>query len=142
MDLVAVLEPGKIEYLQAGGKQQSAFEYGSAFSRAAKASTPAGQTVYVSGTASINASGTTTNLDDAVAQIKDTLVNVQAVLRDMNCSNEDVVQAMAYFKTPQVEKEFYALRDSMPDWPFVPMVCDVCRDNLLFEIELCAVIRK
>lgn len=135
MDMTAVIKPERpIEYLQAGGKQQSAFEYGSAFSRASKACTPAGQTVFVSGTASIDAAGITTNIDQVKPQIIETIVNVQAVLSDMQCAEDDVVQVMAYCKTHEVEQIFREL-DGKPDWPWVIMICDICRHDLLFEIE-------
>ncbi len=135
MDLTAVIKPVRpIEYLQAGGKQKSAFEYGSAFSRAAKAPTPGGETVFVSGTASIDAAGITTNLGQARPQIEETIVNVQAVLRDMNCGDDDLVQVMAYCKTHEVEQVFRDLTEK-PDWPWVIIICDVCRHDLLFEIE-------
>ena len=138
MDLAAVLEPANSnEYIQVVGKQQCASEYGSAFSRAAKAITPAAETVFISGTASIDEKGATTNIDDAVGQVKTTIVNVQAVLRDLNCRDEDVVQVMAYCKTTEVEEVFNSLKDQLP-WPWVSMVCDVCRDDLLFEIEAIA----
>lgn len=136
MDLTAVLEPaGAIKYLQAAGKQQCAFEYGSAFSRASRAITPAGETVFVSGTASIDASGATTNINDALGQIKTTVENVRAVLKDMDCGDEDVVQVMAYCKTIEVEEIFSGLKDELP-WPWVTIICDICRANLLFEIEV------
>jgi enamine deaminase RidA (YjgF/YER057c/UK114 family) len=142
MDLTAVLQPsGSIEYLQAGGKQQSAFEYGSAFSRASRAITPAGKTVFASGTASIDASGATTNIGDAAGQINTTIENVQAVLRDMKCTDKDIVQATAYCKTPEVEQTFNEIKSGC-DWPWVTMICDICRDDLLFEIEAAAVNRS
>ncbi|HPS54089.1 MAG TPA: Rid family hydrolase, partial [Sedimentisphaerales bacterium] len=141
MDVTASIEPREIEYLQAAGKQQCAFEYGSAFSRASRATTPAGETVFVSGTAAINAAGITTNIGKPREQIEDTITNIQAVLRDMNCSDDEVVQVMAYCKTAEVENVFNAMEEK-PDWPWVTMICDVCRDNLLFEIELTALPRK
>jgi len=142
MDLVAVLEPTNCtKYLQAGGKQQSALDYGSAFSRASKTDTPAGQTVYVSGTASIDEDGATTNIDDAEGQIKDTIENVRAVLSDMHCIDEDVVQVMAYCKTTEVERIFNSFRDTLP-WPWITIICDICRDDLLFEIEATAMPKK
>ena len=138
MDLTAVLEPkGSIKYLQAGGKQQSAFEYGSAFSRASQAITPAGQTVFISGTASIDACGATTNIGDASAQIKATIENVRAVLKDMDCTDDEVVQVVAYCKTTEVEKAFNSLKDKY-NWPWVTVICDICRSDLLFEIEAAA----
>ena len=142
MDLMAVLEPTNCtKYLQAGGKQQSALDYGSAFSRASKTDTPAGQTVFVSGTASIDADGATTNIDDAQGQIKDTIENVRAVLADMLCIDEDVVQVIAYCKTTDVEMAFNSFRDTLP-WPWITVICDICRDDLLFEIEATAMPKK
>jgi enamine deaminase RidA (YjgF/YER057c/UK114 family) len=142
MDMMAVLGPTDCtKYLQAGGKQQSALDYGSAFSRASKTDTPAGQTVYVSGTASIDEDGATTNIDDAEGQIKDTIENVRAVLSDMHCIDEDVVQVMAYCKTTEVERIFNSFRDTLP-WPWITIICDICRDDLLFEIEATAMPKK
>jgi enamine deaminase RidA (YjgF/YER057c/UK114 family) len=135
MDLIAVLEPrGSTMYLPAIGKQQCAFNYGSAFSRASRAITPAGRTVFVSGTAAVDKAGATTNIDDPLGQINATIDNVRAVLNDMNCRDEDVVQTVAYCKTIEVEKLFNKRKKDIP-WPWVTLVCDICRPDLLFEIE-------
>ncbi len=142
MDLIAVLEPAdSIKFLAAVGKQQCALEYGSAFSRASRAVTPAGETVFVSGTASIDASGATTNIGNINGQIEATIDNVRAVLKDMNCRDEDVVQAVAYCKTAEVEKAFAGYRKEL-GWPCITAACDICRDDLLFEIEATAMPRK
>jgi len=138
MDLTAVLEPSdSTRFLQAVGKQQCALEYGSAFSRASRATTPAGQTVFVSGTASIDADGATTNIGDASGQIKTTIENVRAVLSDMQCGDDDVVQVVAYCKTTEVEKIFNSFKDTLA-WPWLTAICDICRPDLLFEIEATA----
>ena len=138
MDLAAVIKPvDSIEYLRTTGKQHCAYDYGSAFSRATRAVSPAGNTVFISGTASIDVCGTTTNIGDASAQIKATIENVQAVLEEMACGDEDVIQVVAYCKTTDVEDIFKAL-DDKPSWPWVTVICDVCRDDLLFEIEAAA----
>ena len=142
MDLTAVLGPAdSIQFLGAVGKQQCALEYGSAFSRASRSITPAGETVFVSGTASIDASGATTNIGDASGQINTTIENVRAVLRDMQAADEDVVQAITYCKTTEVEKIFEGLKGDFP-WPWVTFVCDICRPDLLFEIEATAMPKK
>ena len=141
MDLTAVLKPqNSIQFLQAIGKQQCALEYGSAFSRASRAITPAGQTVFVSGTASIDADGATTHIGDASGQISTTIGNVRAVLADMHCKDEDVVQVVAYCKTTEVEKIFNASKGAL-DWPWLTAICDICRPDLLFEIEATAMPR-
>jgi enamine deaminase RidA (YjgF/YER057c/UK114 family) len=138
MDLIAVLEPTDCtQYLQAAGKQQCALEYGSAFSRAARSIMPAGEAVFVSGTASIDADGATTHIGDASGQISTTIGNVRAVLADMNCKDEDVVQVVAYCKTTEVEKIFNASKGAL-DWPWLTGICDICRPDLLFEIEATA----
>jgi enamine deaminase RidA (YjgF/YER057c/UK114 family) len=138
MDLVAVLEPADCtEYLQVTGKQHCALNYGSAFSRASKANTPAGQTVYVSGTASIDADGATTNIGDAAGQINATIENVRAVLAEMQSSEKDLVQVIAYCKTTEVEEVFNSIKGGL-DWPWITVICDICRPDLLFEIEAAA----
>jgi len=138
MDLTAVLEPGdSIEFLAAIGRQQCALDYGSAFSRASRAASPAGVTVFVSGTASIDTTGATTHIGDAKGQIKTTIENVKAVLKDMKCGESDVVQAIAYCKTTEVESVFEKIKRQI-DWPWVTVICDICRDDLLFEIAATA----
>lgn len=136
MDLVAVIEPAEsLEFLSAVGRQQCALEYGSAFSRASRAITPGGRTDYVSGTASIDASGETTHPGDISGQIEETIRNVQAVLDDLGCLGADVVQAIAYGKNGAVLEVFEGVKESL-SWPWISRVCDICRDDLLFEIEL------
>lgn len=138
MDLIAVLEPAdSIKYLPAIGRQHCAFEYGSAFSRAAEAITPAAKTVFISGTASIDINGRTTNIGNPAGQIKETIENVKAVLRDMHCTDNDVVQAIAYCKTAEVEKVFGEYKSRL-SWPWITVICDICRPELLFEVEITA----
>ena len=138
MDLTAVLEPkSSIEFLGAIGRQQCALDYGSAFSRASRANSPAGKTVFVSGTASIDAKGATAHIGDARGQIETTIENVRAALRDMNCGDGDVVQTITYCKTAEVEGIFEEFKSRL-DWPWVTVICDICRDDLLFEIEAAA----
>jgi enamine deaminase RidA (YjgF/YER057c/UK114 family) len=140
MDLVAVIKPSKpIEYLLSTGRQYSAFEYGSAFSRATVAITPGAETVYVSGTASIDLDGRTTNIDDPLGQINETVINVRSALSDVNCRDDDIIQAVAYCKTPEVEKIFNSVKTDL-NWPCLSVICDICRPELLFEIEATAVV--
>ncbi len=128
-----------IQRHQAAGKQRAAYEYGSAFARAANVVTPSGYTSFVSGTAAIDAAGNTCFLDDAEGQIRMTLENVVAVLADLQCAPDDVVAVIAYCKTPEVETVFRRLfMDTLP-WPWVVVLADVCRDDLLFEVEATAI---
>ena len=139
MDFTAVVGSDQgMGYLDVGGNQHSAYDYGSAFSRGSWALSPAGKTVYVSGTASIDEEGNTTNLDNADAQIDETIENVIAVLKELDCTQEDLAFTYVYCKTPEIEKLFCK---KYPDfaWPHITMVADVCRHDLLFEIEATAV---
>ncbi len=138
IDLIAL--PGaaqRIELLEAGGEQNSAFSYGSAFSRAAVAPMPGGATLLISGTAAIDRQGRSENPDDAEAQIDHTLRHVRALLAQVGCGDGHVLSALAYCKTPQVEQIFQTRRAAL-GWPVISMVGQVCRPELLFEVELAA----
>ncbi len=138
MELVAFLDPGAIMKRHlAGGDQGSAFDYGSAFSRAVEARTLAGVTVYVSGTAAVDEAGDTEHLDDPTAQIADTIMHARAIVASAGCNDDNVVHAIMYCKTPEVER---ILREQFADvpWPQLIVVCDICRHDLLFEVELAA----
>jgi len=139
LDLVAMVGPkASIAHYCAAGMQECAYEYGSAFSRVATAGTPGGTTVYVSGTAAIDEAGHTQYLGDAAGQIEMTLENVQAALRDHDCTDADVVYAIAYSKTPEVQARFDREYAPRLGWPCISVLGDVCRDELLFELEATA----
>ena len=76
-------------------------------------------------------------LNDIRGQIADTLTNVLSVLSDASCRGEDVVHAIAYCKTPEVERAFREISGTLPI-PHLVAIADVCRDNLLFEVEATA----
>ncbi|MCY3022152.1 MAG: Rid family hydrolase [Planctomycetota bacterium] len=138
LDVVAIIAPKeKTRCFNGAGNQHSAFNYGSAFSRVSRTNTPGGETVFVSGTAAIDAKGTTTHVGDAAGQIDDTIQNVCAVLKDMQCRDDDVVHAIAYCKTPEVEQVWNKTREKL-GWPFITVLADVCREELLFEVEATA----
>ena len=95
-------------------------------------------TVSVSGTAAIDTEGRTCHLGQIVPQIRMTIDNTLAALRDARCRVGDVVQAMAYCKTPAVAEAFVAGGATKLRWPWVIVIGDVCRDDLLFEAEAMA----
>ncbi len=138
LDLIAL--PGRgdcIELVEAGGDQHSAFEYGSAFSRAAVAPMPGGKTVFISGTAAIDPTGRTEHVARVEAQIDDTIAHVRSLLADLECSDKHVVTSLAYCKDAEVERTFRERWDDL-GWPCIPMIGDVCRPDLLFEVEVTA----
>lgn len=117
--------------------QNPALDYKSSFSRAVKVSTPDNDRLYISGTASIDKSGDTVFVDDTSAQIEMTMQVVHAILNNAGMDWADTVTALAYFKD---RKDFRLFDDYCRangiKLPHIKLHADVCRDDLLFELEL------
>ena len=64
--------------------------------------------------------------------------NVTVNVTDDAARVQDIVTAIAYCKTPEVERTFRSACGSLLRGPVLVAVADVCRDNLLFEIEATA----
>jgi enamine deaminase RidA (YjgF/YER057c/UK114 family) len=112
--------------------------YGSSFSRAMEVSSPEGCGLYVSGTASISPDGRTLWIEDVRQQVAQTMRVVEAILHSRGLELSDLTRATAYFKRRAdfgAFTEWCAERNGL-SLPVVPANCDVCRDDLLFEIEL------
>jgi enamine deaminase RidA (YjgF/YER057c/UK114 family) len=123
-------------------RQGRAFSYGSAFSRAMRVGLGEQETIYVSGTASIDPSGKSRFLDEPDAQILETLLSVSALLQERGGSLEDICQATLFCKRPeylQVYEQVTRLL-GISKLPIVPVVADVCRADLLVELEAIAVV--
>jgi enamine deaminase RidA (YjgF/YER057c/UK114 family) len=140
MDLLAVIpEPGarvKIEQTS-GTKQRSPFNYGSAFSRAMNIHEPGNTTILLSGTASINKEGKTVCTGDPKSQIIQTLEIVDALIKTEGASFNDICTATVFLKKPEdftiYQKTIAEL--GLNEIPAVCMIADVCRPDLLFEID-------
>ncbi len=138
MDLIAVTGPeGTFHWHDVDGEQNSAFDYGSAFSRAATVATPGGRTVFVSGTAAIDADGVTEYPDEVEPQVEATLAHVRALLGQHGCADVDVLSHLAYCKNEAVRRAFLET-DAGQTWPGHILMGDVCRHDLTFEIEVAA----
>ena len=134
-ELIAVDGPDRpIRYYEVGGDQCSAYDYGSAFSRSTTVQMPAGRCIFISGTAAIDDHGHTEFVGDAKRQIDATLRHTGAILHESGGRKDQIVSAITYSKTPQVEAAWsrFALDEV---WPRIDLLSDVCRDDLLFEIE-------
>jgi len=118
--------------------QSSAADYGSSFSRAVELDLPDHRRLYVSGTASIDRSGKTVFLGDCRAQVKQTMEVVQAILRSRGMDWTDVTRSLAYFKKAPDAFLFEAYRkdNKLPGFPAIIVENDICRDDLLYEIEV------
>ena len=118
--------------------QCAALEYGSTFSRAAEIREPGLRRIYISGTASISPDGRTQFEGDVAAQIKRTMEVVKSILHACGMELSDSTRVTTYFKNAEDIPAFEAWRIETKT-PAIPVVCvhnDVCRHDLLFEIEL------
>jgi enamine deaminase RidA (YjgF/YER057c/UK114 family) len=128
---------GVVEMTQSP-KQCPAPAYGSAFSRAVEIAAAAARRVLVSGTASIEPGGRTAHVGDTRAQMDLTMDVIEAILESRGMSFDDVSRATAYYRHAQDAPLFadWLERHELRHLPLVHACCDICRDDLLFELEL------
>lgn len=117
--------------------QCSAIDYGSSFSRAVEIAGRQNRMVYISGTASIDPIGNTVHLEDTGKQIELTFQVVEAILKSRGLSFQDVIRSEIYFKDIKDYPLFesYCRKNNLI-FPMIAGENTVCRDDLLFEMEL------
>ena len=118
--------------------QCPASSYGSSFSRAMEIDSGGIRRLLVSGTASIAPSGETIWQGDTRKQIDITMDVIGAMLRSRGMGFHDVTRSTAYFKNRDDAAflDRWLAAHELQSMPCVPMHCDICRDDLLFELEL------
>ena len=118
--------------------QCAAIDYKSSFSRAHEIETSTYRQIMISGSASIEPGGLSVNIDDTAKQIKLTMEVVAGILESRNMSWDDISRSIAYFKDINDLPLFadYCARHDIPELTVAVAHADVCRDDLLFEIEL------
>ena len=121
--------------------QCPALAYGSSFSRAVEVKWPDHRRLYISGTASIDADGKTVFQGDVKAQVAQTMKVVKALLESRGMDWTDAVRGIAYFRNADDAPLFqhYCLDAGLPPLPVIVTNNVICRDDLLFEIEIDAV---
>ena len=147
LDLVAVIPAANssspIQQLSNPG-QPEALSYGSAFSRGTVIAEPEVSLVQVSGTAAIDEHGQTLHHGDIQAQIDCTFDKIEVLLAQTGATLRDVAAASIFVKQPQharVYRERAAAR-GLQDIPAVVMVADICREELLFEMDAEVVVKQ
>jgi enamine deaminase RidA (YjgF/YER057c/UK114 family) len=130
---------GKNSYAEevASPLQCPAPAYGSSFSRAMEISTNGGRRLFISGTASIAPGGKTLWTGEVRKQVELTMEVVEAMLRSRGFAFGDIARATAYFRNPAEAGVFaeWLAANRLSKLPCVSAQCDVCRDDLLFELE-------
>lgn len=140
MDVLAMIqEPdSQIEIVQnTGCKQRSPYRYGSAFSRSIIIREPDNSQLHVSGTASIDEQGKTLFPGNPRAQIQQTFDIVNALIKRENASLRDICHATVFLKK---RDDIPIYRDvvqsyGLHEMPAICMIADICRDDLLFELD-------
>jgi len=119
--------------------QAPAMAYRSSFSRAAEILWPDQRLLFVSGTASIQPnSHDVAFVGDIEKQVDCTMKAVYAILESRGYGWADVSRAIVYLKEPSFRAAWQAwlAARGLPGDFAAETVCDVCRDEWLFEIEL------
>ena len=111
--------------------------YGSSFSRAMEISAGSGHQLFISGTASIAPGGKTLWVGDVRKQVELTMDVVAAILHSRGLTFADFTRATAYFRHASDAGVFaeWLAANHLTKMPVVSAQCDVCRDDLLFELE-------
>jgi len=122
-------------------KQNEAPEYGSAFSRGIAVTTRLNTYYFLSGTASIDERGVTVHPGDMRQQTRRTLQNIQSLLENAGGALDQIAQATAFVKytkdIPIFEEELRHF--GLSDLPVITTIADVCREDLLFELDATAI---
>jgi enamine deaminase RidA (YjgF/YER057c/UK114 family) len=145
LDLVAAQardgQPFAMERLH-NRRQNEATEYGSAFARGMALTLGGHRYLFISGTASIDDHGATVHVGDFEAQTEQTIEAIAALLEGAGASLRDVQQATVFLKNPCDVRSFerIAQRTGLDHVPPVTTVADVCREDLLVEIDATAVV--
>jgi enamine deaminase RidA (YjgF/YER057c/UK114 family) len=121
----------------ASPRQCPAPAYGSVFSRAMELASDAGRRLFISGTASIAPGGKTLWPGEVRRQVDQTMEVVGAILQSRGFTPALITRATAYFRRPGEARVFteWLAANRWADLPVVVAHCDICREDLLFELE-------
>jgi enamine deaminase RidA (YjgF/YER057c/UK114 family) len=147
MDLLAVIENdglGSSVRKLTNRKQLDAFRYGAAFSRAAVIDDDDVSLIQVSGTAAIDEHGVSLYPGDIRSQIDCTFDKIESLLGQEGADLSDICAATVFVRRPEYASVFLEMAKDrgLEELPAVCVVADICREELLFEIDAEAVVSK
>ncbi len=144
VDVLALRNEGGAlaEPIRCSPRQDQSFNYGSAFSRGMTFTIEGRKTVHISGTASINPAGLSTHLGDAECQSLETLMSIAAILEAQGGSLHNITSATLFCRDRAAWEAWNRVTRllQVPAFPKVCVLADVCRHDLLVEMESVAVI--
>jgi enamine deaminase RidA (YjgF/YER057c/UK114 family) len=117
--------------------QQDAFLYGASFSRGALIRPQDVNLIEVSGTAAIDEDGKSLYPGDIRSQIACTLDKIEVLIGQVGARLGDICAASVFVKRSEYASIFWemAARRGIEEFPGICVVADMCRDELLFEID-------
>lgn len=125
-------------------RQPDAFLYGSGFARAMSLGIQGRRTLLVSGTASIDLAGHTAHPGDREGQVLETLRSIEALLDEQGGRLRDIAVGTLFHKDEATLVTYRAVaqRMGLADLPLIPVQSDICRPDLLIEIEAVALLES
>ncbi len=140
LDLLAIVPPPgqdpPFRQLSSAG-QMDAFRYGSAFSRGVLIGGSGSSHIALSGTAAIGEKGESLFVGDPAGQMACTLDKAGVLTASHGAALSNIAAAVCYAKHPEHAELFWqeAAKRGLEDLPVVCMQADICREELLFEME-------
>lgn len=146
LDAIAVKTKGSYPVLTPmhNPMQSEAYAYGSDFSRGYVIDWPGYQVLHLSGTASIDENGNSVFIDNPKKQIEYTLESFLKLLNQYGSDFQNIAHACVFFKNRSYKKLFEEVlcNRGWSEFPCMYLEADVCREDLLFEIDGIAVVEK
>ena len=137
---IAGIQPEQIHYLYAPTHLNRTSDYGVSFERGTYIDYADRRHVFISGTASINNKGEVMFPKDVVKQTYRMWENVEALLKEAECTYDDVCHMIVYLRDIadyQLVRDMYEER--FHDKPYVITLAPVCRPGWLVEMECMAI---
>lgn len=118
--------------------QCPALTYKSSFSRAAEVLYSDHRQLFISGTASIDINGKSMHKGDTGSQIERTMAVVNAIIESRSMNWKNIVRSIVYLKDINDGLIFknYCKQHCPTQFPVSFAQTDICRSDLLFEIEV------
>ena len=139
---IAGIHKEQVHYLYAPTHLNRTSDYGVSFERGTYVDYADRRHVFISGTASINNKGEVMYPKDIVKQTHRMWENVEALLKEADCTFDDVSEMVVYLRDiadNDIVKELYEER--FHGKPYVIVHAPVCRPGWLIEME-CMAIKK
>lgn len=142
MDTYAVsgIDSAQIQFLYAPAYLNPTYEYGVSFERGTCVKYGDRRQIFISGTASIDNKGEVVAVGDICKQTLRMWDNVEALLKEVECGFDDLVQAVVYLRDPadyNIVNHLFEMK--FPDLPYLLVHAPVCRPAWLIEMECIAV---